>query len=78
MTSFTIFSPMHEPSFFVDSVKLEVTKTDAEEWKGRLPLHLLKSQVGISVLWSALEEVLSWLQPQPHVELLQHSHEYAC
>jgi len=44
MTSFTIFSPMLEPSFFVDSVKLEVRKMEAEELKGRLPLHLLKSQ----------------------------------
>jgi len=45
MTSVTIFSPMLEPSLFVDSVKLEVTKTDAEVLKGRLPLHVLKSQV---------------------------------
>ena len=58
MPSFTIFSPMLEPSFFVDSVKLEVTKTDAEALKGRLPLHLLKSQAVISVPRGVLEEVL--------------------
>jgi hypothetical protein len=45
MVSFAIFSPTLEPSFFVDSVKLEITKKDAEVLKGRLPLHLLKSQL---------------------------------
>jgi hypothetical protein len=44
MSSLTICNPTLEPSFFVDSVKLEFTKKDAEELKGRLPLHLLKSQ----------------------------------
>ena len=58
MPSFTIFNPMLEPSFFVDSVKLEVRKMEAEELKGRLPLHLLKSQAGISVPRGVLEEVL--------------------
>jgi hypothetical protein len=58
MPSFTIFNPMLEPSFFVDSVKLEVRKMEAEELKGRLPLHLLKSQAGISEPRIVLEEVL--------------------
>jgi hypothetical protein len=69
---------MFEPSFFVDSVKLEVTKTDAEVLKGRLPLHVLKSQVGISVPGGALEEALLWVQPQLQVVLLQHAHADGC
>jgi hypothetical protein len=44
MSSLTICSPKLDPSFFIDSVKLEIRKMEAEELKGRLPLHLLKSQ----------------------------------
>jgi hypothetical protein len=78
MASLPIVTPVLKPSFFIDSVKLVVRKMDAEELAGRVSLHLLKSQAGISVPRGVLEEVLLCSHLHPHVVLLQHAHEAVC
>jgi hypothetical protein len=76
--SVSVCSVMYEPSFLINSVKLEVRKIEGEALNGAVPLHVLKSQVGMSVPGGALEEALLWVQPQLQVVLLQHAHADGC
>jgi hypothetical protein len=78
MASVSVCSVVYEPSFLINSVKLEVRKIEGEALKGEVPLQVLKSQVGISVPAGSLEEALLWVQPQLHVVLLQHAHADGC